>query len=141
MQDKIYKEILAGQVAGSFLKCPIDFLRISPIGLVPKRTLGMQRLIHHLSYSLGISLNDFIDPDICSVQYTGFDEAVLMMQDFGTNCKLFKMDLKNAFRLMTVNRKDFELLGFKFNGKYYIVKLFLLTAQKVVGPLRGLLHF
>ncbi|MEW8547291.1 MAG: reverse transcriptase domain-containing protein [Candidatus Thiodiazotropha sp.] len=122
VQDKINKEILAGRVAGPFQECPISSLRISPIGLVPKKTPGEYRLIHHLSYPHGFSVNDFIDPQICSVQYTSFDEAVFLMQDLGSNCKLFKMDLKNAFRLLPVNRNDFELLGFKFNGKYYVEK-------------------
>lgn len=122
VQNKINKEILAGRVAGPFKERPIDSLRVSPIGLVPKKTPGEYRLIHHLSYPQGFSVNDFIDPHICSVQYTSFDEAVFLLQDLGPNCKLFKMDLKNAFRLLPVNKKDFELLGFKFNGKYYIEK-------------------
>ena len=97
VQDKINKEILAGRVTGPFLEWPIVSLRISPIGLVPKRTPGEYRLIHHRSYPQGFSVNDFIYPNICSVQYTSFDEAVLMMQDLGPNCKLFKMDLKKCF--------------------------------------------
>lgn len=45
-----------------------------------------------------------------------------MLQDLGQNCKLFKMDLKNAFRLLPVNRNDFQLLGFKFHNKFFIDK-------------------
>ncbi|MCU7858829.1 MAG: hypothetical protein KZQ86_03130 [Candidatus Thiodiazotropha sp. (ex Lucinoma kastoroae)] len=122
VQDKIDKEILAGRVAGPFTERPMETLRVSPIGLVPKKSPGEYRLIHHLSHPRGRSVNDFIDPQLCSVQYTSFDEAVFMLQDLGPNCKIFKMDLKNAFRLLPVNPADFDLLGFKLDGKYYIDK-------------------
>lgn len=32
------------------------------------------------------------------------------------------MDIKSAFRLMIINPGDFDLLGFKFEGNYYIDK-------------------
>lgn len=122
VQQKIDKEVLAGRVAGPFQKIPLEHLRISPIGLVPKKTPGEYRLIHHLSYPTGSSVNDFIDPLFCSVQYTSFDEAVYMLQDLGRHCKIFKMDLKNAFRLLPVRPDDFCQLGFHFQGFYYVDK-------------------
>ena len=122
IQDKINSEILAGRVAGPFYTPPIPALRVSPIGLVPKKSPGKYRLIHHLSYPYGFSVNDFIDPKLASVQYTSFDEAVFMLQDLGRNCKLFKMDLLHAFRLLPVKKSMFPLLGFKMNEKFYIDK-------------------
>ena len=118
VQNKIDKEILEGRVTGPFPERPID----TSIGLVPKKTPGEYRLIHHFSYPHGFPVNDFIDPQLASVQYTSFDEAVFMMQDIGPNCKLFKMDLINAFRLLPVKTNDFPLLGFKFNNQCYIDK-------------------
>ena len=113
VQNKIDKEILEGRVAVPFPERPIDTLRVSPIGLVPKKTPGEYRLIHHLSYPRGFSVNDFIDPQLASVQYTSFDEAVSMMQDLGPNYKLFKMDLKNAFQLLPVKTKWFPAARFQ----------------------------
>jgi hypothetical protein len=121
-QQKIEKEIKAGRVAGPFNYLPLINLKVSPIGIVPKKTIGDFRLIHHLSYPEGSSVNDFIDPKLCSVKYTEFDEAIHMVQDLGQNCYLFKMDIKNAFRLLPVHPDDFELLGFMFNGSYYFDK-------------------
>ena len=120
--QKIKKEVKCGRVAGPFHHLPIPTLRISPIGLVPKKTPNEHRLIHHLSYPLGSSVNDFIDPKFSSVQYTRFDEAIHLVQDLGTNCLLFKMDIKSAFRLLPVSPSDFDQLGFKFDGKYYFDK-------------------
>ena len=83
VREKIQAEIEAGRKAGPFLFRPVPNLRISPIGLVPKEESNQFRLIHHLSYQHGESLNDFIDHQPCSVQYTRFDEAVHMVQDLG----------------------------------------------------------
>ena len=74
-----------GRIAGPFDQRPLPTLRVSPIGLVPKKEPNEFRLIHHLSYPLGSSVNDYIDRQHCSVQYTSFDEAVHMVQDLGQN--------------------------------------------------------
>lgn len=121
-QQKIQKEIDAGRVAGPFTVKPFKNMQISPIGIVPKKNPGEYRLIHHLSYPCGKSINDYIDPNLCSVKYTDFDEAIKMIQDLGKNCFLFKMDIKNAFRLLPIHPDDFELLGFSFKEKIYFDK-------------------
>jgi hypothetical protein len=63
--------------------------RISPIRPFPYKAPGEYKMIHHLSYPSGVSINDFIDPTLCTVQYTSFDEAVKLVQALGPNCKLF----------------------------------------------------
>ena len=82
-----------------------------PICLVPKKQPGEYRMIHHLSYPEGESINDCIDPTICSVQYTKFDDAVKMIQNLGKGILLGKADVKSAFRLMIISPDDFPLLG------------------------------
>lgn len=121
-KEKIEKEISKGRVAGPFDVKPFIRFRVSPIGLVPKKEAGKFRLIHHLSYPTGLSVNDFIDPKLSTVQYTNFDEAVHMVQDLGKGCLLAKFDIESAFRLLPVRPRDFELLGFQFDGKYYFDK-------------------
>lgn len=120
--DKLQKELQAGRIAGPFVKRPISTLRVSPIGLVEKKVPGDFRLIHHLSYPEGNSVNDNIDPQLCSVRYTSFDEVIHMIQDLGQGCLLGKADIKSAFRLLPVRPQDFDQLGFKFQGQYYFDK-------------------
>ena len=122
VHQKMRQEIDSGRVGGPFLKRPIPTLRVSPLGLVEKKTPGDFRLIHHLSFPEGNSLNDFIDPDLCSVQYISFDEAVHMVQDAGERCLTAKLDIKSAFCLLPVSPSDFDLLGFKFESEYYFDK-------------------
>ena len=57
---KLHKEISAGRIAGPFQKPPFPTFRVSPLGVVPKKTPGELHLIHHLSYPKGSSINDGI---------------------------------------------------------------------------------
>ena len=103
MRQKIQDEVAKGQVAGPFDSRPFQSLRVSPLGLFPKGGLGTFRFIHHLSYPTCSSVNDFIDPHLCSVPYTSFDEAIPMVQNLGAGCLLGKSDIQSAFRLLPVS--------------------------------------
>ena len=74
--SKINGEIIKGRVEGPFEIPPFTNLRCSPIGLVPKKAPGEFRLIHHLSWPEGNSVNDHIDPNKSSVKYSSFDDAI-----------------------------------------------------------------
>ena len=122
VRKTILKEVEAGRVEGPFARPPFTNFRVSPLGLVSKKLPGEFRLIHHLSHPKGDSLNDHIDQNLCSVQYTKFDAAVQMVLRLGKGALLAKADVKSAFRLIPISRADFQLLGFKFEGKYYFDK-------------------
>ena len=59
---KLAKELAIARLAGPFVSPPFPSFYVSPIGVVPKKVLGDYRLIHHLSYPKGLSVNDGI-PD------------------------------------------------------------------------------
>ncbi|KAK6165929.1 hypothetical protein SNE40_022735 [Patella caerulea] len=119
--EKLIGEVNAGRMIGPFRSRPLFSLQISPIGLVPKNSGGW-RLITHLSYPHGNSINDFIDENNSSVKYTSFDSVVQMIASLGENALLGKMDIKSAFRLLPVHPGDFDLLGIYFNNYYFIDK-------------------
>lgn len=121
LQTKIDKELEAGRIAGPFSSPPLPALRVSPLGLVPKKD-GDFRVIHHLSYPALSSVNDFIDESSCSVKYSSIDDAVEMVQKLGKGANLGKSDIKKAFRLLPVWPGDFDLLGFKLENKIYFDK-------------------
>ena len=118
--SQLNKEIIAHRILGPFLSPPIPNLRVSPIGVVPKKEPGQFRIIHHLSYPEGLSVNDFIDKNVASVNYTSFDQAVHIIQIMGKGCYLSKADIKSAFRLIPIRQEDFNLLGISFNDRFYI---------------------
>lgn len=85
-------------------------MQISPLGLVPKKEPGKFRLIHHLSYPKGASINDGIPDHFCSVQYQNIDDAVMLVQQYGPGSYMCKTDIENAFRIIPVSPADYELL-------------------------------
>ena len=119
--EKIYKEVSLGRIVGPFDTPPLKNLHVSPVGLVPK-TDGGWRLITHLSFPLGTSINDGIDVKFCSVQYTSFDKVTDMIYGLGRSALIAKRDLKSAYRLMPIRKEDFSLLGIKVDGKYFVDK-------------------
>lgn len=50
VRAKITKEVKASRVVGPFLEPPVPNLQVSPLDVVPKKTPGEFRLIHHLSF-------------------------------------------------------------------------------------------
>ena len=111
---KLSKELDAHRLAGPFSSPPFPVFRISPLGLVPKKVEGEFRLIHHLSYPRGSSLNEGISSDYTTVSY-----AINLIKLAGPNCFLAKTDVKNAFRLVPIRPEDYDLLGIYWQGKYY----------------------
>lgn len=120
--EKVMSEVKMGRIAGPFTERPISNLRVSPIGLVPKKTGGF-RLITNLSSPPLHSVNDFIDKQLSSVQYSTFDNAVDIIKKLGFRAQIAKMDIKSAFRLLPIYPGDFDLLGFKLGQYYFIDKV------------------
>ena len=98
---------------------PFSVFRVSPLGLVPKKTEGEFRLIHHLSFPKGTSLNDGIPPEHTSVSYATVEDAIRFIKTVGPGCFLAKTDIKNAFRIIPIRPEDYNLLGMCWQGLYY----------------------
>ena len=94
---KISKELALGRFSGPWSKPPIPDLIITPIGLIEKKVKGTYRLIHHLSYPRGASINSGIDKKYSSVKYHSFDAAVQMIQSAGKNSWAAKEDCISAY--------------------------------------------
>lgn len=121
-KKKIMKELSLGRYAGPFKARPLPNLRVSPIGLVPKKNPGEFRLINHLSHPPGYSINDFVADGACEVHFGNLDDALDLVARSARGAELAKADIKSAFRLLPIAPHDFELLGIKFEGEYYIDK-------------------
>ena len=119
VDKKIDKELKANRVAGPFLESPFHEPVFSPLGLVPKKIAGEFRVIHHLSYPEGSSVNDGIPKSESTVQYTSISEAIKIIVKFGSNCYLAKSDIQSAFRIIPVSPNDYHLLGFKWKNRCY----------------------
>jgi hypothetical protein len=125
LREKIRIEIESNRVAGPFNEKPFPNFQGSPLGLVPKKSneaIADYRVIHHLSYPEGTSINDGIPNEFKSVQYQNVEDAVSLMRIYGKNCGLFKLDIQNAYKIVPVHHLDWELLGFTIDNEYYFDK-------------------
>ena len=120
VSEKLRKEVALGRMAGPFGVAPLADLVVSPLGVVPKKEPNKFRLIHHLSFPKGGSVNDAIDPEACSVSYTSFDAAVHWVRRYGQGALMAKTDVEAAFRLLPVHPDSFRLLGCHWEGQFYV---------------------
>lgn len=80
MHAKIEKKRKKGQVLGPFYQPTLLTLRVSPLGIFPKKVPGEYRLIYHLLYLHKDPVNDFIPNDLCPFKYISFDKAMQMVK-------------------------------------------------------------
>ncbi|KAM4031880.1 uncharacterized protein ACNLHF_019256 [Anomaloglossus baeobatrachus] len=117
--QKLENELSEGRIRGPFSSPPFFNLRVSPLGVVPKKEPGKFRLIQHLSYPKGSSVNDGISEADASVSYVSFDRAVVLVRQAGKGASMAKSDIESAFRLLPVHPDCHHLLGWFVNGSYY----------------------
>ena len=120
--DKLTKEQGQGRISQPFTTPPFPDMVISPLGLQPKKAPGQYRVIHHLSFPKGRSVNDSIQKTDATVKYATVGQAIQHILNFGQGCYLAKTDIKSAFRIIPVSPADYHLLGFSWQGKYYYDK-------------------
>ena len=120
IRDKLTKEISLGRMLGPFDTSPLPNLMCSPVGLVPKKNSDEMRMIMHLSYPYGTSVNDFIDPDKTTTKYQKFDDAISLVITEGRFCWLAKGDIKSAFKLAPIRYQDLACLGIQFDNQFFI---------------------
>ena len=119
IDQELAKECAAGRILGPFTTPPFPNLRCSGLGVVPKKN-GKWRVIMHLSAPPGNSINDFIDPQQFPMHYSSVDDAVRLILRTGQGALMAKVDLKAAFRMVPVQRTDWNLLGIHWREQFYI---------------------
>lgn len=118
---KIKKELSLNRILGPYSVLPdVPRFRISPLGVVEKKTPGEYRVIHHLSYPEGTSVNDFIPHEFSTVRYATVQDAIAFIKKSPTIIFLGKVDIESAFRIIPVSPLDRPLLGFQWQGLFYM---------------------
>ena len=96
-------------------------IHISRFGAIPKkRQPGRWRLIVDLSAPLGRSVNDFINPLLCSLSYASVEDAAAFVLRAGRGALLAKLDIKSAYRNIPVHPGDQHLLGMRWQDRLFI---------------------
>ncbi|CAC5395227.1 unnamed protein product [Mytilus coruscus] len=83
VRRKIQNEISANRFVGPFDSKPFTEMQLSPLCLAENKLPGTYRMIHHLSFPEGSSINDNIPHDKCSVQYASIQDAIELIKIVG----------------------------------------------------------
>jgi hypothetical protein len=104
---------------GPFHSPPFPNFRASPLGTAMRKRNPKRRLINHLSWPEGSSVNDGIPDSEGKIRYEGFESALQLVRTFGQGTLLAKLDLQDAFRHIPVRPQDWPLLGFHWESQFY----------------------
>ena len=114
----IANEVALGRIAGPYDSPPFTSFRCSPIKTVAKKGSSVKfRVIHHLSYPHGRSVNSATADWPCPL--ARFAQAVDIVRRLGRGCYMAKVDVKAAYRTIAVRPADWPLLGIYWQGRYY----------------------
>lgn len=92
----IQKELSLGRLLGPFM----DTSDLPPLqfGVIPKgHNTGKWHLITDLSFPDGQSMNNGIDPTICSLHYTTVEDVAEIIATVGPGTLLAKFDIQSAY--------------------------------------------
>ncbi len=96
-------------------------LQVNRIGVVPKgHNTGKWRLITDLSFPSGLSVNDGIDPQLCSLSYTTVDDIASRITSLGQATLMAKIDVESAYRLLLVHPQDRPLQAIRWENCTYV---------------------
>lgn len=120
----LQKEIDNNFVLGPFDKPPFHNYRVSPIGVAVGKYSLKERLILDLSAPRDSidheSINNLIDKNLCSLTYVTIDDAVRAILDAGRGARMCHVDIKSAFKILSIRPDQWHLFLMKWCDKYYV---------------------
>jgi Reverse transcriptase (RNA-dependent DNA polymerase) len=144
VSSAIQKPLENSHALGPFESPPLTDFRSSPLGTVTCKHNPKRRLINHLSWPRGNSVNDGIPDSEGHIKYETFDRAVQLVCTFRCGALLVKLDLKEAFHHIPIAPSQWHLLGFHWESKSYypIVLIFgLKSAPYIFNLFAEALHW
>ena len=106
-------------------------IHINRVWVVPKGQSGKWQLITDLSYPRGQSVNDTINPDLCSLTYTTVEKVANRVMSLGRGVLTVKVDIESAYRLIPVHSLGADLRGSDICGSDATVPFSLRSAPKI----------
>ena len=120
IQDYISNELKMGRLLGPLSPIHHPTIHINRFRVVPKGHSGKWHLITDLSYPPGNSVNNGIDPKLCSLKYTPVDDVAGIAAKLGQGALMAKVDIETSYRLVPVNPHDRPLLGMEWGGDAFV---------------------
>ena len=144
--SSIENEHSLGRLLGPFPEASsLPPLQVNRIGVVPKgNNTGRWRLITDLSFPQGSSVNDRIDPSLCSLCYTTVDEIAAKVALLGRDTLPAKIDIESPYHLLPVRPQDRPLWAIRWDGHFYVDTVLpfeLRSAAKIFNAITDALNW
>ena len=122
IEDFVTKECTRGRMLGPFTTTEgLPLLQVNRIGAVPKgHDTGKWRIITNLSFPKAGSVNDGIDPSLCSESYTTVNVIARRFAELGQGTLLAKVDIESAYQLLPVHSQDWPPQAIRWKEGIYI---------------------
>ena len=121
IEDYLRHETEAGNILGPFPEHAFANLHINRFGVIPKKHKpGCWRLITDLSFHEGASVNDAIDPALCTLEYVTVNQVANATMQLDSGSLMAEIDIKSGYLLIPVHPRDRLLLGMQWRGNLYI---------------------
>ena len=121
--EYLRKETNGGNMFGPFPMQSAPVVHLNRFGVIPKKyQVDRWRLISDLSFPEGLSVNDAINPRLCSLSYMYItvDQVAAAALNLGNGALLAKIDIKAAYRLVPVLPTDRRWLGVIWEDHIYV---------------------
>ena len=102
--DYLQQELSCGRMLG-----PIHSFQARSLPPSISTGLGLSLkdvTLRHITFPHGQSVNDGIDPSLCSLSYTMVDNIAAVIAQLGTGGLLAKVDIELAYQLIPVHQQD-----------------------------------
>ena len=124
VQEYLGRECARNRMLGPYSRSDVrDMppLHINRFGVIPKgHNTGKWRLITDLSHPPSRSVNDGIDPALCSLTYSSVEQVAEVAASYSPGALLAKIDIESAYRLIPVHPENRWLQAVEWQGKYYV---------------------
>ena len=145
IDDYLQRELWQEQIRGPFPPHLAPSVHINRFGVIPKKHQpGKWRLITDLSFPEGESVNDAIDPALCSLKYVTVDQVARQAVLLGKGALIAKTDIKAAYRLVPVAPHQRHYLGMSWKNQIYVDSMLpfgLRSAPKIFNALADALEW
>ena len=128
VETYLQEEIAHKAIQGPFKQFPIDNIHVSPFMTRNKPNSETRRVIVDLSWPHGTSVNDGVDKNVYmgsqfKLMFPTIDDVTSKLIQLGKGAHIYKIDVSRAFRHLSIDPGDYDLLGLHWNGAYVDTKL------------------
>ena len=121
IEDYIQTEAAQRCILGLYSPSSMTGIHTNRFGVIRKKhRTNKWCLITDLSFPAGDSINDAIDPALCSLQYISVDHVAIASLALGRGALLAKADIQSAYRLIPVHPEDQIWLGMQWKGALFV---------------------